>query len=240
MLYYTTLLCYNGGMNESLNYYPGTNTSGKTFDEWVAVLHLQQGGNLYFVEVGAMDGVNHDPMYRHIMANPSWSGLLVEPLPDMFAKLKANYAKRKNLAFENVAITETDGTAEIARIPAEKVGSEAPAWADGISTLKPSQHILGQNPALSRHMVTEAITTMTMASLLKKHGITHIDLYASDTEGYDKVIFEQLWQTGLRPHIIKLEINYMLYHHIRDIHYQLASDGYTCFYEGDDMVAVKL
>lgn len=227
-------------MDYVINHYPESNTYGKTFDEWVAILNQQRDGKIFFVEIGAMDGVNHDPLYKHVMAHPDWSGLLVEPLPDMFDKLKTNYAGHHNLQFENVAITETDGSADISRIPADKVNNVTPAWADGISTFKPQEHILGQEPTLRQHMVTQQVTTMTITTLTKKHNISHIDLYASDTEGYDRVIFEQVWQAGFRPAIIKLEINYMLYHHIRDIFYQLVNDGYSCFYEGDDLVAVKL
>ena len=224
----------------AINHYPEANISGRTFDEWATILNAKLQGKLSFLEIGAADGVSHDALHKHIMANPGWSGLLVEPLPDMFEKLQAAYAGRDNLAFENAAITEADGTAEIARIPPEKVNVETPSWADGISTLKPSEHIIGQEPSLRQHMVMQPITTMTIASLVKKHDITHIDLFQSDTEGYDKVVFDQVWSAGFRPSIIKLEINYMYYHVIRDVFYLLVNTGYTCFYEGDDLVAVKL
>lgn len=227
-------------MTAPLNHYPDANSTGKTFDDWVAELNTRRSGNIFFMEVGAMDGVRHDALHKHINANPNWSGLLVEPLGDMFAKLQAAYNGRDNLIFENVAITESNGTTKISRIPVSKVGTSAPEWADGISTLKPTEHILGQDPNLSQHAITETITTATLAHLLDKHDIHHIDIFQSDTEGYDKVIFDQLWQTGLRPSIIKLEINYMYYHVIRSLYYQLTSAGYQCFYQDDDIIAVQL
>lgn len=233
-------MLYNKGMTTALNHYPDTNSTGKTFDDWVAELNSLRNGNVFFVEIGAMDGVRHDALYKHIIANPNWSGLLVEPLGDMFAKLKSAYEGRDNLAFENVAITEADGTTEISRIPINKVGTAAPEWADGISTLKPTEHILGQDPSLSQHAIAETIATMTFASLASKHNLGHIDIFQSDTEGYDKVIFDQVWQAGFRPSIIKLEINYMYYHVIRSLYYQLTSAGYQCFYQDDDIIAVKL
>ena len=233
-------MLYNIGMTTVLNHYPDANTTGKTFDDWVHELNAQRNGKLFFVEIGAMDGVRHDALYKHIAANPNWSGLLVEPLPDMFEKLKSAYAGRPNLAFENVAITESDGTTEISRIPADKIGSTAPEWADGISTLKPNEHILGQDPSLSHQAVIETINTLTFASLAKKHNLGHIDIFQSDTEGYDKVIFDQVWQASFRPSIIKLEINYMYYHVIRSLYYQLTQAGYQCFYQDDDIIAVKL
>ena len=233
-------MLYNIDMTTVLNHYPDANTTGKTFDDWVHELNAQRNGKLFFVEIGAMDGLRHDALYSHIAANPQWSGLLVEPLPDMFDRLKATYSKHKNLTFENVAITEAEGTTEISRIPATEVGTSTPEWADGISTLKPSEHILGQDPSLSQYAVTETIATTTLRQLFSKHDIRNIDIFQSDTEGYDKVIFDQLWETGLRPSIIKVEINYMYYHVIRSLYYQLTTAGYRCFYQGDDIIAVRL
>ena len=229
-----------GYMTTVLNHYPDANTTGKTFDDWVTELNALRDGRVFFVEIGAMDGVRHDALYKHIVAHPHWSGLLVEPLPDMFGKLKAAYSGRDTLAFENVAITETDGTTDISRIPSDKVGTAAPEWADGISTLKPGEHILGQDSNLSQYAVTETKQTMTFASLAAKHNLKHIVIFQSDTEGYDKVIFDQVWQAGFRPSIIKLEINYMYYHVIRSPYYQLTAAGYQRFYQDDDIVAVQL
>jgi hypothetical protein len=62
-----------------------------SFDECVADLGRILDGNPFFVEVGAMDGIAHDALHKHIISNPDWTGVLVEPLPDMFKKLRNNY-----------------------------------------------------------------------------------------------------------------------------------------------------
>ena len=43
--------------------------------------------NFFFVQVGANDGVNHDPIFHHVRKY-NWKGLLIEPIPDIFEKLK--------------------------------------------------------------------------------------------------------------------------------------------------------
>lgn len=227
-------------MDWQLNYYPESSSSGKTFDDWVEELSSKLRGKLYFLEIGAMDGVNHDPLYEHIVKNSGWIGILVEPVPDMFHKLKKNYRARKNLKFENSAITEKNGYAQISRIPLEKVNNETPYWADGISTLKPDSHIISQNPELNKHIVKEKIATITFQKLAEKYSIKNIDLLQIDTEGYDKQIFDQIWQAGFRPSLIKLEINYMPYKDIKDLRWLLENSGYNCFYQGDDLIAVNL
>lgn len=209
------------------------------FNYHVAQLNAKLGGELFFVEIGAMDGVGHDDLHPHIVNNPGWRGVLVEPLPDMFAKLKANYAARENLQFENVAITNTNGVDQITRIPEAKVNHEAPEWADGISTLKPDIHIISNYDYLKPHAVTQTIQTMNFATLVDKHHITGIDLLQIDTEGYDKEIFDQVWAAGFRPSLIKIEVNYLLYVVIRDLRQLLLENSYHCFLQGDDLIAVR-
>lgn len=61
-------------------------------------------GKIYFCEIGAMDGKRHDDMYKYIQKY-NWKGILVEPLRDMFEKLKINYSNKQGLIFENSAIS---------------------------------------------------------------------------------------------------------------------------------------
>ncbi len=211
----------------------------KWFDDYVEELNLKLKGKIFFVEIGAMDGIKHDAMYRHIVSNLGWSGILVEPLPDMFAKLKHNYLTRKNLRFENVAITKRNGKAQITRIPTEKVNHECPDWADGISTFKPDNHIISRYDFLKPHAVKELVSTMTFAKLVDKYAIKRIDLLQIDTEGYDKEIFDDIWAAGFRPSIIKLEILYIVHMEILELTQLLTGNGYICFIQGEDLIAVQ-
>jgi FkbM family methyltransferase len=209
------------------------------FDKCVEELNAKLSGELFFVVVGAMDGVNHDRLRKHIARNKNWQGLLVEPLPDMFDKLKANYAGRSNLLFEDAAITEQEGTAEITRIPEENVDNECPSWADGISTLRPDIHIIGQREELKEFSVKQSIRTTTFESLARKHSLKQIDILQIDAEGYDKEIFDQVWEANFRPSIIKVEVNYLTYVAIKELKAKLETYNYKCFFERDDLVAAK-
>jgi FkbM family methyltransferase len=212
----------------------------KTFDDYVNMLNDKLGGKLFFVEIGAMDGVQHDALHKHIVDNPGWKGVLVEPLPDMFAKLKQTYKTHENLKLENAAITEHIGRAQITRIPFDKVNKEAPSWADGIATLKPEIHIISRYENLAPYAVQEPIKTITFAALAEKHQITHIDLLQIDTEGYDKVIFDQIWLAGFRPSIIKLETLYLLHMTILELLALLDANGYLCTLQGEDLIAARM
>jgi FkbM family methyltransferase len=211
----------------------------RPFDDLVTQLDAALGGKLFFLEIGAMDGVHHDALYPHVVAHPEWEGLLVEPLPDMFKKLKATYKDRKNLKFEQAAIAENAGVALITRIPPTKVNKECPDWADGISTLRPEKHIISQYGSLRQHTVQEKIRTMTFAELAEKQKLTQMDLLQIDTEGYDRIIFDQIWAAGFRPVIIKLEALYMQYMEILELQYMLGQEGYICTLQGEDIIAYR-
>src|SRR5262245_57869066 len=70
------------------------------------------GREVSFIQVGASDGLRRDPI-REFIVRDNWTGVMIEPLPRVFALLKANYAHlraRRDLVFENAAISSTDST----------------------------------------------------------------------------------------------------------------------------------
>lgn len=203
----------------------------KTFKEILNWYNDIKEGKLKFLQIGAMDGVSHDELNSYIQCF-DWEGVLVEPLPDMFDKLISNYDQKYGLKFECVAITESDGEAEINRVPP---GTEnAPEWADGCSTLVPEKHI----DFLVPMMVKEKIRTMTLKTLVKKHDLQDVNFVQIDTEGYDFKIFMQM--DGLiNPDLIKVEIAHITYTNAVYMQYVLEQKGYKVFIDGYDLIAYR-
>ncbi len=100
--------------------------------ELQSLLHRPQR-RLKFVQIGANDGIRFDGLYRFVTQQPC-SGIVVEPLPDMFERLRANYADYPLIVPINKAIHETAD-----RLPLFRVAPEAlpryPGWAGGIASL---------------------------------------------------------------------------------------------------------
>src|ERR1043165_5832872 len=69
---------------------------------------LQANPNPYFVQVGGFDGVSFDPLRRQIVES-NLSGLIIEPVPQYFDKLKALYAGSTTVTPVNCAIAEENG-----------------------------------------------------------------------------------------------------------------------------------
>src|SRR5262245_60660582 len=68
-------------------------------------------GQVTFVQIGANDGLRNDPI-REFVIGHEWSGIFVEPLPNVFELLKHNYrrVRDRKLVFVNAAISSADGS----------------------------------------------------------------------------------------------------------------------------------
>lgn len=195
--------------------------------------HANRNGPLFFLQVGAMDGVSYDPIRPHVVAH-GWRGILVEPLPDMMEKLKTNYAGSAGLVFENVAITEQDETRKLYRVTAEAVHRGVPHWALGMSTF-----IEGKLDDYKPHVVEQPVACMRLETLLAKYKPERIDILQIDTEGYDYKVLKQFDFTRYQPYIINLEWVNLNAEEKAATQALLLAQGYV-FYENDmDLFAVK-
>lgn len=206
----------------------------KTFAEILNQYNRIKDGKIHFLQIGAMDGVKHDELYRYVVNN-NWTGVLVEPLPDMFERLVQNYQDRPGLKFECSAITNEDGPVEMSRIPLEKVQDcEVPDWAEGCSTLVTDGYISDLLP----HMVKETVRGITLETLFNKHG-ADFDFIQIDTEGFDYDIFLQLLKQGLCEDLYKIEIAHITYTKAVWMRWVLEQQGYKTFIDGYDLIAYR-
>jgi FkbM family methyltransferase len=166
----------------------------------------------FVLQVGAMDGVSYDPIHAWL-ARGGWRGLLVEPLPDLFAALVANYRGVAGLSFANVAIADHVGTATLNRVDPDAIRSgAAPEWSAGASSMFADRNSMGgvriaeaDWARIRPHVRTETVACTTLAALLEAERVERIDLLQIDTEGYDYQVLRQLDFARYRPAIVHLE-----------------------------------
>ena len=91
---------------------------------------VASGQSTCFIQIGANDGVRYDPI-RKLVVKHQLPGLLVEPLPDVFARLKMNDFEQPGLLFEQCAIEEYDGEATLYRV---RPDPHLPEWLQGIAS----------------------------------------------------------------------------------------------------------
>lgn len=160
--------------------------------------------DFFFIQIGACDGLFCDPIRKYILKY-RWNGILIEPVRYLFERLVNNYRGIDGLVFENVAIAETDGIRDIYRYRENQ--ADLPAWAEGTASLLmnfTSRH-QGKISNIEGRLISEKVETLTLSTLLKKHGVKKIDLLLIDTEGYDYRIIETIDFVNIKPRMIYFE-----------------------------------
>jgi FkbM family methyltransferase len=152
--------------------------------------HKYIGENDVIVQVGAYDGVECEEHYglREIIMSAKHECHLVEPLPDVFEKLKENYKSSINdINFYNLAIYDKDGECDF--------------------------YLHGTESSFVRHEDCQSIKvkTQTFHSFLNENSIENIDALFLDVEGVEDVIISQLFNnTNIRPKVIRYEYPHIL------------------------------
>jgi len=161
--------------------------------------------DFYFIQVGAYDGRESDPIWDYVHRY-RWSGLLVEPQADIFERLKSNYAGHPRLIFECVAVADQDGA-----LPFYKVKDEYAhlfhADHRTLSSFYPEHITKHLSVPVDAERVLQRIDTkcVTLWSLIEKHRIAKIDLLQIDVEGYDYQIIKNMRFEKVLPSIIRFE-----------------------------------
>ncbi len=175
----------------------------RRFDSLVRELSARRG-DFFFIQIGANDGKRHDPIFPYVKEY-GWRGILVEPVPSYFARLKHNYRSFPQLIFENTAISETDGVRDFYRV--QEGLNHLPDWCGGIGTFYP-QVLLKHRwviPGIKDYVLREQVKCLSLNSLLEKHEVQKIELLLIDTEGYDYEIIKQVDFERLPPAIVCYE-----------------------------------
>ena len=202
--------------------------------------------DLRFLQIGGMDGKRFDPIYAFVK-HYRWSGVIMEPLPDLFAALTQNYADAPQVTLLNAALMDFDGTREITRVSraASKSGA-VPDWAEGLGSFHPDRNALvgvgidaDLHAALLRHTVRETVSCLTLRSVAERCGLDRIDLLQIDAEGCELGIVRQVIAGGYTPHIMQLE-HWALPEGERDALLLILQDaGYSVSMSEADLLAVR-
>jgi FkbM family methyltransferase len=191
------------------------------------------GKPFYFVQIGANDGVLDDPLHDLIIKH-RLPGLLVEPLPDLFGRLQANYAGVDCLTYDNVAIHT-----ELERIRIFRVKEDASVskyW-HGLASFSKA-HLLKEG-VHTNDIIAVDVPATSMRKLFAKHRIDRLSLLQIDTEGYDATVLFDVLSTGVYPSII----NYEQYHLPPSMRAQCKQRLWQCGYRfidvGRDTLALR-
>ncbi len=165
--------------------------------------YLRKNGDLFFIQIGACDGIYVDPIYEFATRNyPKVRGIVIEPLYDFFKQLEINYKKYPNIIAVNAAIHNSEKEMTLYRVDPVKLNG-LPKWAKVVVSFNKNHLKLTGSP--SDAIIQEKVHCISFDELLKNYQVTKIDLLQIDTEGYDAEIILNIDFNSIKPKIIRFE-----------------------------------
>jgi hypothetical protein len=157
---------------------------------------------------------------------------LVEPHPSIFEKLKENYRGISGMVLENSAITEKDGSVKLFAFESDDLHA-------GMLASLNKGYVKFNGDGVKGKVKEFEVPSLTVRSLLLKHGIEEFDLLQIDTEGYDYNILSQFLDGKILPRIIHFENNFLTGNEGSEIARRLTSLGYSYLHIGIDTLAYR-
>jgi FkbM family methyltransferase len=200
---------------------------------------LEGRNNLTCVQVGSNDGVHGDPLHELIEDNRGWRALFIEPIPSIFARLKANYGDAARFAFANVAISDTSGPMRLFGVSERarcELGNSLPFWFDQLGSFNREHIVRHLDGILEPYIVELDVEAVTLNEVLRRHGIDRVDLLHCDTEGHDLVVLSSLDFARYRPLLVLYEHRHLSDEDRAKARSMLGSLGYSLReFEGDTL-----
>ena len=192
-----------------------------------------------FVQIGSNDGRKNDPLNKHIRKN-GWAGILVEPDPINFTKLKNNYASPTGLIFENVGIGPESGEMLFYKI--KNISEQEPGWYDQVGSFDKETFLknIKHGHELDKRVTTESLPVITFNALLQRNNFSQVDLLHIDAEGFDYKILRSIDFSKYVIRMVLFEGEWMNQFELREIIQYLRKYNYCIFRSGIDYAGIKL
>jgi len=192
-----------------------------------------------FVKVGAHDGITGDPCSDILLAETRWKGLLIEPVPHCFDRLRANFHDEQRFSVEQIAISATAREAPFYYVnPKAREILKLPNWFDQIGSLKKNGLMKIWNGVLAPFIVECKVEVRPLADLLSENEIRDVHLLHIDTEGHDYEVLKSLDFADLAPVVIFVEHKCLSDTQKAEMLHFLRRQGYSVYNCGGDYFAL--
>ena len=188
---------------------------------------LATHSDVTFLQIGAFDGINNDPLHA-LIRKFNLSGILVEPQPEVFEALKSTYRHHPNLTFVQAAISNQD------EVRPFYTSRHQPTQVASFNR----EHLIKRN--VPPHDNQELpMPCLTISSLLAKYAANSPDLIQIDTEGFDFEIIKTIDFQTVRPFVLRYEHEHLSRGDHSASLEMLAEQGYQFFVEKKDVTAIR-
>lgn len=214
---------------------------GLPLDEIEAAVH--RFGAAYpdatFVQVGANDGDARDPIRTQIERR-HWRGIMVEPVPYVFARLEKRYGNHPRVQLEMAAIAEQPGFLPFYHLREADEGEEVWSWYHALGSFKRDVVLSHKTliPDIEDRLTEIEVPCVNFNSLCERRGLERLDLLQMDTEGYDYQVLRSVDLDVWRPRLIVYEHHHLPPEERRAARELLTEQGYLTFEHGLDTAAL--
>ncbi len=196
--------------------------------------------DVVFVQIGSCDGKAGDPLRAHVLER-QWRGIVVEPVPGNFERLRKNYSDCPGVVCRNAALAAEAGTCTFYCVDAP-AGVTLPEWTREIGSLDRNhlvKHARGLLPEVEQYITPIEVPCVDFNTLLEDADLERIDLLHTDVEGFDLEVLKQVDFTRWRPKLVLFEVFHMTQPERTEALGLLRNAGYEIV-EGDmNVLAVR-
>ena len=192
---------------------------------------------LVFIQVGANDGQRVDPIH-HFVKRHQWSGVLVEPVPELFRALTKTYSCNSRLQLVQAAVDLQSGQRPIFHLRTD-LSRPLPDWAWGLATFDLNQlrGTIRQLGLTDEAITSTEVATITWSALWERVPSKRCDVLVVDTEGYDVTLLRGAELATRRPRVVHFEHALISLTDRLSFYQELMSAGYEIATDGPDTTA---
>jgi FkbM family methyltransferase len=193
-----------------------------------------------FVKVGANDGLTGDPCSDILLADLNWTGLLIEPVPYCFDRLRTHFQDSRRFRLEQVAIGASAAQVSFYYVD-PKAGQSLPnlpSWFDQLGSFDRNHIVKHLDGALEPFIVECLIQVYPLSEVLARNGIDDVHLLHVDTEGHDYEVIKTVNFAEHPPLSIFIEHKHLSADHRAEMLGLLYGHGYSVRDCGEDYFAI--
>lgn len=205
---------------------------------------------IFVIQVGANDGINHDPIHKFVKRD-EWSGILIEPQPYVFRnKLHPLYRRNQNVALENIAISHENCLMDMYRLSFTKE-----RWATGLTTfdkevlqkrvnaggvdLNAKKQGVKTPEKKEDYIENFKVEAKSFDFILAKYQTKKVDVLQIDAEGFDFEIVKLFDLSKRKPEVVVFEADHLSEKDFVQVGDYLNNHNYIFKKVGRDVLAVN-
>lgn len=202
----------------------------------VRQIRNSKSSQLVFVQVGSNDGLTNDPIRGFILEDPC-TAVLVEPVPNCFARLQANYSefidkdlRNFDIRLRQMAVGPTSGTQKFYAVSTkakDELGDSLPEWWDQIGSFDRGHITRHLDGILDPYIDELEIPTLRLGELLEAENLERIDILHIDAEGHDVEVLKSMDLSETSVSCILIEWKHLSSEDLSQLLSLLDLNGYT-------------